>query len=72
MADGSNAPALQCLKSLGAGGKYESNQERDFHAWLKHLYGRNLETFKIIIDLNATWLKTEGVQYFVLIYVSFV
>ena len=65
-ADGSMSEALQALGSLGTGGKHESNQERDFHTWIKGIYDTNLEPFKVPILLNASWF----VQSFILFVIS--
>ena len=65
VADGAKSEALKCLKSLGTNGKHESNQERDFHTWLRGLYNVDLEPFKVSIPLNVTGFKLSETFRFV-------
>ena len=58
VADGSNAEALHSLKSLGAGGKHQSNQERDLHRWLEGLHSMRLKPFTVELLLNVSWNET--------------
>ncbi|CAE7918081.1 unnamed protein product [Symbiodinium necroappetens] len=49
--DGMEHPALEAVASLGNGGRCESNAERDLHRWLKDLYGFELDTYEIAMEL---------------------
>ena len=55
VADGFQSEALIGLKSLGANGKYEHNQERDLHRWLRHLHGYQLEAYKVPFRLKVSF-----------------
>ena len=55
VADGLPSQALKAFASLGTGGHHCSNQERDMHRWLHSLFGFQLTTFKVKIDLNVFW-----------------
>ena len=49
--DGLPAEAVAAFASLGAGGQYPANQERDLHRWLRQLYGLKLESCRVFMDL---------------------
>lgn len=51
--DGLPSAALEAFSSLGSGGIYEANQERDMHRWLNQLYGVQLTTYKVTMHLTA-------------------
>ena len=55
--DGMPSPALTAFSSLGCGGLYEANQERDLHQWLNSIYGVKLTTYKVEMNLTATCPK---------------
>lgn len=44
--------AVKAFFTLGTDGKYPANAERDLHRWLKKLYGLQLETYKITLELQ--------------------
>ena len=46
--------AVKAFASLGGEGKHPSNQERDLHNWLKRLFGFELETYNVLMDVNAS------------------
>lgn len=52
--DGLPSDALKAFASLGAGGRYEANQERDMHRWLHQIYGVKLETYKVNMNLTVS------------------
>lgn len=54
LADGIPSEALESFASLGAGGRYCSNQERDLHKWLHSLFGLKLTTYKVKMFLNVS------------------
>lgn len=54
LADGLPSDALKAFGSLGAGGRYEANQERDLHRWLHQIYGVKLETYKVTMHLTVS------------------
>ena len=54
LADGIPSEALEAFASLGAGGRYCSNQERDLHKWLHSLFGLKLTTYKVKMFLNVS------------------
>ena len=64
LADGIPSAALESFSSLGAGGRYSSNQERDLHKWLHSLFGLQLTTYKVKMFLNVSH---SGFSIFVLI-----
>ena len=53
--DGLPSPAIRAFSSLGSGGLYEANQERDMHRWLHQIYGCKLSTFKVSMHLTVSW-----------------
>lgn len=55
VADGLPSPAIRAFSSLGSGGLYEANQERDLHRWLHKIYGCRLSTFKVTMHLTVSW-----------------
>jgi len=55
VADGVKSEALIGLTSLGSFGKYENNQERDLHRWMKGSFAMTLEPLEIPMDLNVPW-----------------
>ena len=57
VADGSKAEAIHSLKSLGSGGRHQSNQERDLHRWLEGLHSMRLKPFTVELLLNVSWDK---------------
>ena len=59
MADGSTHEALLSLASLGNHGRQTANQERDLHRWLKNLWGLELETYGLWLELYATLLRSD-------------
>lgn len=54
VADGLPSQALKAFSSLGAGGRYSANQERDLHNWLHSLYGVDLTTYKVTMNLTVS------------------
>ena len=50
---GSQVLLWEAFSSLGSGGIYEANQERDMHRWLNQLYGVQLTTYKVTMHLTA-------------------
>jgi hypothetical protein len=64
VADGAKHETLLGLSSLGGFGKYESNQERDLHRWVKGLHAMTLEPFEVTMLLNVScskfWTKCCG------------
>jgi hypothetical protein len=55
--DGIPSAAVKCFASLGASGKFNANQERDLHTWLKGLYGLELEPYHVQMDILVCWFK---------------
>lgn len=45
--------ALKAFASLGADGQYSSNCERDLHRWMKRLWGLQIETYTVWMDLQV-------------------
>ena len=64
VADGAKNETLLGLSSLGDFGKYESNQERDLHGWVKGVHAMTLEPFEVPMLLNVShsnlWTKFCG------------
>ena len=56
VSDGLPHGAVQAFASLGGCGRYPSNQERDLHRWLRKLFGLQLETYNVLMDVNAPQL----------------
>lgn len=54
VADGVRSEAVVGLSSLGGRGKFESNQERDLHRWVKNLHSMTLEPFEVTMFLNVS------------------
>ena len=54
VSDGLPLEAVKAFASLGGEGKHPSNQERDLHNWLKRLFGFELETYNVLMDVNAS------------------
>ena len=57
-ADGHATEAVEALQSLGGGGMFASNQERDLHRWTRNLYGTRLETYTVPFLLHVSGRKT--------------
>ena len=55
--DGIPSPAMKIFSSLGCGGKFPNNLERDFHRWLNTLFGLDLEVYMISFQLQASFLS---------------
>lgn len=51
--DGFEKAPITALAGLGCGGKYEANQERDLHRWLRGLV--ELEPYTIRLVLQVVW-----------------
>ena len=45
--------AMIAFASLGADGRYQSNQERDLHRWMRNLWGFNLEPYPMWMELSV-------------------
>ena len=56
VADGLPHEALRAFASLGADGRYTSNQERDLHNWLRNLFGLELQPYMVPMVVNAPCL----------------
>lgn len=48
--------ALRAFMSLGCDGKHPSNSERDLRRWLKRLWGLDIESYTIWVDLQVARL----------------
>ena len=53
MADQPCSQAVAAFASLGAGGRHESNQERDLHRWLKQLWRLELQPYTLMLEVAA-------------------
>ena len=51
--DGMPHGAVKAFASLGASGECPSNYERDLHRWLRSLFGFELETYAVKLNLEA-------------------
>lgn len=51
--DGIPSEALRSFSSSGNHGAYEANQERDLHRWLRSLWGVQLTTYDVEMELTA-------------------
>ena len=49
--------ALQAFASLGSDGFYTGNEERDMTRWLKNLWGFDLQTYQVDINLQVACLS---------------
>lgn len=52
--DGVPSAALEAFASLGCHGRHAANQERDLHRWLTRIYGMNLSTYRVTMDLTVS------------------
>ena len=58
--------AVQAFASLGANGNHPQNAERDLHRWLRCLYGFQLQTYVLNLDLQIDSSKIQPVAVRVL------
>lgn len=56
--DGMVHDAIRAFASLGTSGKNPSNYERDMHRWLKSLFGFELQTYTVKMNLEVSRLVT--------------
>ena len=54
--DGMVNRAVDSFASLGSNNKFPSNGERDFHRWLRDLFGFRLQTYTVWMDLQDAQL----------------
>ena len=66
VSDGLPHEALQAFASLGGGGRHPSNQERDLHRWISKLFGCQLETYKVMMDV---YMPLSCFQYTLYVYI---
>lgn len=71
ISDGLPSAALEAFSSLGASGVHDANQERDLHRWLHSLYGLNLSSYKVTMNLNASSFK-QMFSFFVGVDIGFI
>ena len=57
VADSVPSKALEAFASLGAGGKFPGNQERDLHRWVNKLYGVSLSPYCVETELSEPWIE---------------
>lgn len=53
--DGMGHKAIESFASLGCGGRYLANTERDLFKWLVDLFGFRLQTYTVSIPLQVSW-----------------
>lgn len=53
--------AIQAFASLGCNGKHPQNSERDLHRWMRCLYGFELQTYVLHLDLQVDSIKVRSV-----------
>ena len=58
--------AVKAFASLGANGNHPQNAERDLHRWLRCLYGFQLQTYVLNLDLQIDSSKVQSVAVRVL------
>ena len=58
--------AVRAFASLGANGNHPQNAERDLHRWLRCLYGFQLQTYVLKVDLQIDSSKVQSVAIRVL------
>ena len=54
--------ALKAFASLGSDGFYTGNEERDMTRWLKNLWGFDLQTYQVDINLQVACLECRILQ----------
>lgn len=59
--------AVKVFSSLGGHGQHPQNAERDMHRWLKKLYGLNLQTYVINVELQVDSQKAQNIPIRVLL-----
>ena len=59
--DGMMHQAVESFASLGTNNKFPSNGERDFHRWLKDLFGFRLQPYSIWLNLQDTQLFKNAI-----------
>lgn len=62
--DGMLHDAVQNFASLGSNAKHLSNTERDFHTWIRDLFGFRLKPYYVSMNLQAAQLKWILDKYF--------
>lgn len=64
VADGHTSEAIVALRSMGACGHHESNQERDLHRWISGSFSMTLEPFEVPMVLNVSHLDYSSSTFF--------
>lgn len=60
VADGMVNDAIKAFASLGTNGQNPSNYERDLHRWLKSLFGFELRTYTVTMNLEEPRFPNLG------------